>query len=167
MQFLQYNIPPNHYHGHFCTNLGQSLEFFKCGSDSLFATDEIFRIGFMVNFWMADRFYRKLQHYQGLGLEQRSEKENQRYTYSSNILKTYFFLLLIWFMIDFFIHRFFLDSHFINDLFFKFFFHVIFMYFQGFNFISSLMVIVPSLYLIKEQIHFDIENPVDLSPPFE
>ena len=92
---LQYNIPPNHYHGHFCTNLGQSLEFFKCGSDSLFATDEIFRIGFMVNFWMADRFCCKLQHYQGLGLEQRSEKENQRCTYSSNILKTYFFLLLI------------------------------------------------------------------------
>ena len=95
MQFLQYNIPPNHYHGHFCTNLGQSLEFFKCGSDSLFATDEIFRIGFMVNFWMADRFCCKLQHYQGLGLEQRSEKENERYTYSSKTLKTYFFLLLI------------------------------------------------------------------------
>ena len=58
-------------------------------------------------------------------------------------LISFYFLFDLW--LTFFIHRFFLDSHFINDLFFNFLFHIIFIYFQGFKFVSSLIVIVPSL----------------------
>ena len=39
---------PSQYHGHFFTNLGQSLDFLRVDL-ILLAADEIFRIGFMAN----------------------------------------------------------------------------------------------------------------------